>query len=65
MGLLKPNVRNLGAVGGVLAQRRSPEPSWVVDQEQDELERIREADEVELGTSRERHGLPARARGGT
>ena len=52
--LLEPNVRNLGAVAGVPAQRRPPEPLGVVDQEEDELEGVREADEVELGGRGER-----------
>ena len=45
---LEPDVRNLSAIAGVPAQRRPPEPSRVVDQEQDELEGVWEADEVEL-----------------
>jgi hypothetical protein len=49
MRLLEPHIRNLGAVAGVPAKRRPAELSRVVDQEQDELERVREVDEVELG----------------
>ena len=63
VGLLEPNVRNLGAVAGVPAERRPPEPPRVVDQEQDELERVRKADEVELGRRRERHGRVLRVEG--
>jgi hypothetical protein len=56
MSLLEPDVRNLGALAGVPAERCPPEPSRVVDQEEDELERVGEADEVELGRCGERHG---------
>jgi hypothetical protein len=37
MSLLEPDVRDLGAVAGVPAQRRPPEPAGVVDQRLDEL----------------------------
>ena len=47
--LLEPNVRHLAAIASMPAKRRPPEPPGVVDQQQDELERVREADEVELG----------------
>lgn len=56
MGFLKPHVLNFGAVAGVPPKRRPPEPAWVLDQEEDELERVRQADEVELRCRRERHG---------
>ena len=63
MGLLEPDVWNLGAVAGVPAKRRPPEPSGVVDHEEDELERVREADEVKLGRRSERHGRVVRVEG--
>ena len=46
---VEADIRNLGAVASVPAKPRPPEPSRVVDQEQDELERVRQADEVQLG----------------
>lgn len=45
------------------AERRSPEPLRVVDQEEHELERVREAYEVELGRCGERHGRVVRVDG--
>ena len=63
VGLLEPHILNLGAVAGVPAQRRPPEPAGVVDQEKDELERVREADEIELGSRRQRHGCVLRVEG--
>ena len=54
MGFLEPDVADLVAVTGVPAERRAPEAAGIVDQEQDELERVREADEVELGRRGER-----------
>ena len=56
MRLLEPHIRNLGAVAGVPAKRRPAELSRVLDQEQNELERVREVDEVELGCRRQRDG---------
>ena len=41
--LLDANVRHLAAVASVPAQRRSPEPPGIVDQEKDELERVGQA----------------------
>ena len=55
VGLLEADVWNLGAIAGVPAERRPPEPPRVVDQEEDELECVGEADKVELGRRRERH----------
>jgi len=49
MRLLKPDVRELAAVTGVPSQGRPPEPPRLVDQEEDDLEGVREADKVELG----------------
>ncbi len=63
MCLLEPDVRHLGAVAGVPAKRSAPEPLRVVDQEEDEFERVREADEVELGRCGERHGRVLRVEG--
>ena len=54
VGLLEPNVLDLGAVAGMPAQRRPPKPPRIVDQEQNELEGVRKADEVELGCGGER-----------
>ena len=43
--LLEPDIRNLGAVAGVPAQRRPLEPGGLrFEQDQDELQRVREAD---------------------
>ena len=63
MCLLEPDVGNVAAVAGVPAQRRPSEPLRVVDQEEDELEGVREADEVELGRGRAGHGRVLRSRG--
>ena len=52
--LLKPHVADLGAVARVPAQRCPPEPPGVVDQEQDELERVRQSHVVEVGRGCER-----------
>jgi hypothetical protein len=52
--LLEADIGQLATVAGVPAQRSSPKPPRVVDEEEDELERIREADEVELGCRRGR-----------
>ena len=49
MGLLESHVRHLAAAAGVPTQRSPPKPFRVIDQEEDELERVREADEVDLG----------------
>jgi hypothetical protein len=56
MRLLEPHVRDLAAVAGVPAKRSPPEPPRIVDQEQDELEGVGEADEFELRCRRQRHG---------
>jgi hypothetical protein len=53
VGLLKPDVRDLSAVAGVPAKRGPPEPPRLVDQEEDELERVREAHKVKLGSGGE------------
>ena len=45
LSLLEPDIRNLGAVAGVPAQRRAAEPSRVIDYQEDELERLGKADE--------------------
>ena len=59
MRFLEPDVADLVAVAGVPAQGRAPEAAGVFDQEQDELERVREADEVELVAAESaRVGLP-------
>ena len=63
MRLLEPDVWNLGAVAGVPAKRRPSGPSGAVDQEQDELERVGEADEVELGLSLSARRPRCRSRG--
>jgi hypothetical protein len=47
LGLLKADVRDLAAVPSVPAKRRPAESPTIVDQEQDELKRVREADEVD------------------
>ena len=60
MGFLEPDVADLVAVAGVPAERRAPEAAGVFDEEQDELERVREADEVELRRGGERQGGVAR-----
>lgn len=52
MRLLEPDVRDLAAIAGVPAEGGAAEPSRVVDQEQDELERVGEDDEVKLGGGR-------------
>jgi hypothetical protein len=52
LGLLKPHIRHLGAVAGVPAKRCASEPSRIVDHQEDELERVREAHVVELGRCR-------------
>lgn len=52
VGLLESNVLNLAAVPRVPAQRRPAEPSRVIDHEEDELERLGKAHEVELGRGR-------------
>jgi hypothetical protein len=44
----KPNVGEVGAVAGVPAERRPPEPSGLIDEEQYELKGVEEADIVEL-----------------
>ena len=54
VGLLESHIWNVGAVAGVPAQRRPAEPPWLVDQEEHELERVREADEVKLRRGGER-----------
>jgi len=41
---LEPDVSDLAAAPGVPAQRRAAEPPRLIDQEQDKLERVREAD---------------------
>jgi hypothetical protein len=56
MGLLELHVRHLGAVAGMPTQGRAAETPGVVDQEQDKLERVREADNGELRGRSERHG---------
>ena len=61
--LLEPDIRDLGAVAGVPAKRRPLEPSRVVDQEEDEFQRVREADEVELGCRRQSHRRVPRVEG--
>jgi len=53
MSLLKADIRKLAAVARVPAQRRASKPRGLVDQEQDDLERIGQAHEVELGGRRE------------
>ena len=63
MGLLEPNVFDLGAVAGVPAKRRPPKPPRVVDQEENEFECVREADELEFGCRCERHGCVLRVEG--
>jgi len=54
MSLLETDVGELAAVPRVPAQRRAAEPSRIVDQEEDELERVREADIVQLSGRGER-----------
>ena len=63
LGLLEPDVRDLGAIASVPAQRRAPEPPRVVDHEEDELERFGKAHEVELGRGRVGDGQVARVEG--
>ena len=43
-------------MAGVPAQRRPPEPSRIVDQEENKLERVRQAHDIELGCRGERNG---------
>lgn len=45
LGFLEPDVRDLGAVARVPAQRSPAEPSRVADHQGDELERLGKADE--------------------
>jgi len=52
--LLEPDVGKVGAVPGVPAQRRPTKPPGLIDQQQHELKRVREAHEVELGRGGER-----------
>jgi hypothetical protein len=47
--LLEADIADLAAVAGVPAKRCPPKPLRVVDHEENELERVRETDEVELG----------------
>jgi hypothetical protein len=54
LGLLESNVRDIAAVASVPAERRAPELSRLVDQQEHELKGIREAHEVELRSCRER-----------
>ena len=42
--LLESNVLNLAAVPRVPSQRRPPEPPGLIDQQEDDLEGVREAD---------------------
>jgi hypothetical protein len=56
--LLESHVGHIGAVAGMPAERRPPEPPRLIDQEQNELERVRQAHEVELGRRRDGNGLP-------
>ena len=51
--LLEADVGELTAVAGVPAQRRPPEPPRVLDEEEHDLERVGEADPVELSRGRE------------
>jgi hypothetical protein len=60
VGFLESYVRNLGAVAGVPAKCRTAKPLRVVDEEQNELERVRETDEVELRCRRQGHGRVVR-----
>jgi hypothetical protein len=53
MSLLKSDVGEVRAVAGVPAQRGSPEHRGLIDQEEDDLESVREADKVELRRSGE------------
>jgi hypothetical protein len=57
VGLLKANIGDLAAVTGVPTKRGSAESPGIVDQEQDELERVREANEVEFGGRCQRNGV--------
>jgi hypothetical protein len=41
-------------LGGVPPKRRPPDPPRIVDEQKDELECVREANEVEFGSCRER-----------
>ena len=51
--LLEPDIGKVTAVTGVPAERRSAKLRGLIDQEEDELERVRQAYEVELGRRRE------------
>ena len=53
MRLLKPDGSDLAAVPRVPAQGRSPELARLIDQEQDELECVRQTDKIQLGRRRE------------
>jgi hypothetical protein len=50
--LLESDVRQVAAVAGMPSERRPPELPRLIDQEQDELERVRQAHEFELGRRR-------------
>jgi hypothetical protein len=52
--LLEPDIGEVGAVARVPAERRPSEPSRLIDQEEDDLEGVWEADVVELCGSGER-----------
>ena len=54
VGFLEADVGNVGAVPSVPTERRPPEPRGLVDQEQNQLERVREAHEVEFSSRSER-----------
>jgi hypothetical protein len=58
--LLEPDVRHLGAVTGVPAERRPPKPAGIVNQEQDELESLSPAPRSR-SVSRGRGGSERRA----
>lgn len=53
VGLLESNVLNLAAVPRVPAQRRPPEPTGLIDQHEDDVEGVGEADVIELCGRRE------------